>query len=370
MFLLFLLATIAFQPTDSSEQIDFLRISFKANKDSFAFGTFHFQYTRGRCASLSDAESGVFSSSISEDGLYVFDGKNERYDLLADPEALAAVTKRLSKKKSASMATAFRALTDGEVTLLDRMFLDDEDKYSYRSPEIYPGTEMFCTDAYFNFPLSLGNCDKVIGDLFDNLSRIKDGVYTLSELDLDSKLDGLPACKLLCTFKGGSITYWIDRSRGCLPIRVELRGDEPGFDASYRYSDFEHVASAGWLPRRRQRIWASGKLAELVVITKLDVTNRPQRSLFTLDFPKPVPLNNQAKQLVYAKQKTWSLLDLPGASSPRTRPAPQQHFSAGEMPGEIEPGLNWLIPLAGAIVLAVAGLTSFFWWRAKRRQVV
>ncbi len=370
MFFALMLATIVIQPAGSTEQLDFLRLSFRANKDAFAFGTFRFQYTRGRCATLADAEAGVFSKSIIEDGLYVVDGKNERYDLLADPTALAAVTTLIAKDRVSSTAVVFRALTDGEVTLLDRLWLGESGGFSSRSPEIYPGTRIFCSDAYFHFPLSLGNCDKTTGDLFAELTLVKEGKCTLTELDFDSLLDDLPVCKLSFTYPAGKYMYWIDRSRGCLPVRIQIHHDKTGSDSIYRFSDFEHIANAGWLARRRLHVWASGQLADRIVVTEVDTTNRPSRSMFQLDFPEAVPLHDQARQLAHPKRKVWSLLNLPGASSPGTRPVIPQSLSLGEMPGEMEPGFNWLIIVAGMMVLAVAAAIVFFAMRGKRRHGV
>jgi hypothetical protein len=371
MLLLSLLAAIAFQPAGSAEQVDFLRMSFKANKDAFAFGTFRFEYTRGRCANPADAESEVFSKSIKEDGLYVFDGKNERYDLLADPAALAAVTMRIDKSKSSSFAMVFRSLTNGEVTLRDQRWLDDSNEFSQFSPEIYPGKRLFCDSAYFQFPLSLGNCDQFNPDLFDELSLVKDGKCTITELDFDSRLDGLPVCKLSYAYKIGKCTHWIDRNRGCLSIRVLIHDDQSGSDSIYRFSDFEQVAGAGWLARRRLHTWANGNLADRIVVTEIDTMNRPSRSLFQLDFPKPVPLPDRVKRVIYPARKTWSLLDLPDVSSPGTQTVAQQVFAGGEMPGEIEAGLNWLIPVAGIIgLVAVAALLVFLRWRRNASQVV
>ena len=117
MLLLTLAGLIAYQADDSTKQIEFLRSSYKANKDAFAYGSFRFEFTRGSSESFSDAESEVFTRSFREDGLYVFDGENARYELLADPKVLAAATKRIDVLHSTSFITAFRSLTDGTFTL-------------------------------------------------------------------------------------------------------------------------------------------------------------------------------------------------------------------------------------------------------------
>jgi hypothetical protein len=367
MILLCLVAAVSVQPAGSADQAEFLRLSFKANKDAFAFGTFHFEYTRGVCASLSDAEAGVFSKSIREDGLYVVDGKNERYDLLADATALAAVTTHVAKNKTSSFARVFRMLTNGQVTLLDRLWLDDSSKFSHRSPEIYPGTSIFCGSAYFQFPLSLGNCDKFTTDLFDDLSACKDGKCTITELDFDAQLDGLPVCKLSYTFRTGKCTHWIDRNRGCLSVRVVIHDNASGSDSIYRFGEFEHVKGAGWLPRRRLHIWAKGQLADRIVVTGIDTTRRPDRSMFQLDFAEPVPLPDGTKGVIHSKRKNWSLLDLPIAMAPGAHLLTHDRTSFGQMPGEIEGHFNWTAVVAATTGVLLVVLTVILWRRSRRR---
>jgi hypothetical protein len=85
--------------------------------------------------------------------MYVFNGKNAGYDLLAEPGDLAAVTTRINDRLSGSFAKVFRALTDGEVTFLDLLSLDKENKFSHHAPAMYPGTEIFYSDGFFEFPL-------------------------------------------------------------------------------------------------------------------------------------------------------------------------------------------------------------------------
>jgi len=47
MLCLILAVTLGYQADDTSQQIEFLRVSCKANKDAFAYGTFRFEFTRG-----------------------------------------------------------------------------------------------------------------------------------------------------------------------------------------------------------------------------------------------------------------------------------------------------------------------------------
>ena len=70
MVLLLLASVVGYQAVGSMEHIEYLRLSFKANKDAFVFGTFRFEYTRGSSASLSDAMAGVFSE-VSPGGRFL-----------------------------------------------------------------------------------------------------------------------------------------------------------------------------------------------------------------------------------------------------------------------------------------------------------
>ncbi len=72
MLFLILAGMIGYQPSDPMQQVEYLRLSYKANKDQFLYGSFRFEFTRGLSASLSDAETGVFSKAFEETGLLVF----------------------------------------------------------------------------------------------------------------------------------------------------------------------------------------------------------------------------------------------------------------------------------------------------------
>ncbi len=370
MFLALLAAMISIGSDDRSQQIEFLRVSYKANTEAFAFGTFHFEYTTGSCATLADAESAVFSKAVREDGLYVFDGKNARYDLIAGPADIAAVTTRIDDQKTASSASSFRMLTDGEVTFLDFQYLDKSNTILNHKPEMYSGTRVFYDDARFKFPLWIGDAGRHPYDLFRGLTAVKEGRASLVELDFDSHLDGLKVCKLSLAYGEDKRTYWVDLSRGCVPLRIVGHHGQNTADSVYKFSDLEHVPNAGWLPRRSLHILLNGKVVDRIVVTQIDTENKPRSPLFQLDFPQPMPVLDRHRKLFYARQKSWSLLNLPSRSSPGTRAAIPRAFNPPtDMPGEIEAGSPWAIVVSAAAVLGIISGAVLIALKRRKRLV-
>ena len=356
MLLLLLAATVALQPGDHMRDIDYLRLSYKSNKEAFAFGTFRFEYTIGNCASLPDAEAGVFARSLHEQGLYVFYGKNARYDLIADPREFAAFSTRIREHQFSSIAVALRMLTDGQVTLLDSLNPSESGSEWYHSAGIRRG-RLFYKDGFFEFPLWLGDDSARGYDLFSDLSDVKEGRSTLIELDREALLDGLKVCKVSFSWGDGKRTYWIDSKRGSVPLRILDHFNRGDLDVIFRYDDVEHVEGAGWIPRKATHIIGSRGPVDRTVITEIDVRNRPTAAVFQLEFPEPINMVDRARQLVYPKSKTWSLLNLPGRSSAGVSPAiPTTFVAPADLPGEIEGGPPWAtIALASAAVCLVVG---------------
>ena len=156
MILLVLVAVAGLQPPEvSDQQIEFLRLSYKSNKDAFTFGTFHFDYTRGACASPTDAEAGVFTRAVNERGLYLFDGTNARYELIADPKDLAAATTWIGERKRSSLAGAYRTLTDGKERSSTTSRLTSLTRISFIVPISTRGQSCFTRKRSFNFHYGL-----------------------------------------------------------------------------------------------------------------------------------------------------------------------------------------------------------------------
>ena len=123
------------------------------------------------------------------------------------------------------------------------------------------------------------------------------------------------------------------------PCAIVEHYNPNNLDITYIFSDLEHVANAGWLPRRRLHIIGQGAIVDRYVVTEIDTLKRPERSIFQLDFPEPITCFDQAKKLVYPRRKTWSLLNLPGSSSAGVRPFPPS-VPQPKLPGEVVPNFS------------------------------
>ncbi len=354
-FLLVLGGMLCYQTDDSAQQLEFLRLSYRANKDAFAYGSFRFEFTKGSSASFSDAESEVFTRSFREDGLYAFDGGDARYDLIADPKDLAAATKRISDHRRSAFIRAFRSVTDGKLTLRDNLETDQTNTSLRHSPIIFPGTDTFYKSGAFEFPLYLGDNCHTDPDLFQDLTSVQDGKVSLAELDMDSRLDEVKVCKFSFTWADGKRTYWIDIARGSVPLRILDHYNPNSADIVYIFRDLEHVANVGWLPRRRLHIIGQGGLVDRIVVTEIDTKNKPGPAVFQLEFPEPISVFDTARKLVYPRRKVWSLRDLPQRSSPGVRPV-SPYTRPPEMPAEVVPVSWWTVILSAVAILLVTAV--------------
>ncbi len=353
--LLLLVGILPCYAEDPARQLEYIRLSYKANKDAFLFGTFRFEYTIGVSASASDAKSGIFTRSIKEDGFYAFDGKNARYELTADPKAVAAVSRWIDSRRTSSLARTFRLLTDGKVTFMDLLYMDPGDTVLRHNPQIVSGTHPY--DDRFDFPLYVGSQHSRPYDLFRDLTAIKDDKASLNELDVDSNLNGLKVCRVSFSYQEGKCTYWIDLNRGSVPLQIADHYNATNLDILFSFDDLVLVPGGGWLPRRMLHVIGNGGTVYRLKVTDIDAQHRPPSTTFQLEFPEPVGLVDGARKLAYSGRKTWSLLNLPGRSSTEAKPAiPMNHLTPPDLPGEVGPGSSWAIVVIPVLLLVLVGL--------------
>ena len=357
MLILILVAALGGQPTSESQKLEFIRLSYKANKEAFAYGSFPFRYTRGSSKNLSDAQAGVFSRSVHAEGFYAFDGTNARFELIPNPEELAAATTRVGERGRSSYVSTFRMLTDGKVTLLDTLGPDQSRTALTHRAAIFPEAGIFY--RRLDFPLYVGDKTLRGDDLFGDLTGLQQGLASLLELDLDSRLGDRKVCKLSLSYKDGTLTYWIDLDRGSVPLQIFNVANGGNTRITVTYDNLQFVANRGWLPFRRVHVIDDGKVVDWIEIDQVDCKTKPGASVFQLEFPEPVGLVDQARKLAYSRRKTWSLLDLPGPHSRGTKPAiPVSFPPPPEMQGEDDSPSRWKI---GLVLISAILLVSLVW---------
>jgi hypothetical protein len=96
-----------------------------------------------------------------------------------------------------------------------------------------------------------------------------------------------------------------------------------------------------------------------VLVHEAKLDRPPDRSVFRLEFPEPIAMLDQARNLTYAaKRRTWDLRNLPSPNSPQVhRLSVPQYVPPPEMPGE-RAGGNGLtkVLLAVGTVLAILAI--------------
>jgi hypothetical protein len=337
-------------PELRQQQFTSAALAYQANREAFRFGTFRFKFTRGSARSNEAALAGQFSSAYTAAGLYVFDGKNSRFEHNYSVDDLAKSTRKTGANESRSVLTPLRMLCNGDVTFADRPFLNAVASSVGSSIMIHAGALYF--KQHFEFPLWLGQDGTGPSDIGDAVKLVKDGKCTIKDLDCHSRVDDADVCKVVLDLGAGRRVYWLDLNRGAIPLRVEdFRGSDLTHIAVAR--DIRFLAGAGWLPMTEVLVMQNGKVGRETRITEADVSHKPDASAFQLDFPSPVDLYDDARKLKYSPRKTWSLLELPGRVSPSAEPfMPKAFVPEPELPREVAQSSRWpAFFFASAVVL-------------------
>jgi hypothetical protein len=303
-------------------ELESLGLACQANREAFRFGTFRFDFITGRASSTEEGAAGKYSADYTGSGFYAFDGKNCRFECLYTLEDLVKSRRKITENEYKSLSPV-RILCDGDSTLADYPLLDEPGTAFSHSAMIHAGTRYFT--GRFNFPLWLGQDDLSPTNLSRVAGLVKDGKCTLKELDFRSHLDGAEVCKVVLDFGTGGRTYWIDTSRGAIPVRIEFTRDSKLTHLEV-LGDIRFVAGAGWLPMSDIFVMLDGKSIKQTRITAVEVAQKPGPSVFQLDFPSEIGLYDEAKKLKYAPRKTWSLLHLPARGSRDAEPAEAARF--------------------------------------------
>jgi len=309
--------------------------------------------------------------------MYIFRG-TRRYENLYPPEEQVARRVKHSPTSWQTYVTATRLLTDGETTLMDTIDVGADGKTVLHSPNLRAGAQQFFRLAE-GVPLQLGNPDPPEYDLGKCLGNVLAGrgKAVLAELDEAARLDGTAVVKIMVDVLVQDVklrvTFWVDLEHGAIPVQSRVVGTPPhtGIPTVLQFNNTDvRWAGRGWLPFR----WsvAQGDLSpdgdvptmfvREVVIDDADFAKKPDRALFSMDFPKEYGLSDSDRLVGFGSRRVWSLNDFSPAA--RALAHPIRAGVGGSLPGmpnARSPWTSWALSLIllGITLLLGAGTLVF-----------
>ena len=333
------------------------------NRAKFPFGSFQIDLWEGQAPDAASARSGKFSKSVRTQGELVFIPENARYTSVFSDDDFEAAISRPSERQTTSTLMSFRALTNGKLSLMDRVTPTSKPSRTGRTVMIEAGPEEFIRFA--KFPLALGSPEAGRNDFSRNVLAALDGKtgWALESVEDHVTYETREVVRLALRTPTGKVAFWVDLERGGIPLKERFETEDGKFASETYRDDVRLVEGHGWLPYAQTLFDpGSGGTKRLVILasnleTKIDV------SMFLLSFPTPVQVYDRATNRVYKAAKTIDLNHLPGPDSPDS--VPVSASPPADQPGEIEASRSpaWL--LAG---LAMIGLGAVaVWWLSRKK---
>lgn len=348
------------QGNDDTNFVAAVRDTYNANLEELRSGSLYFTLASGTSADLKSALSGRWSSRVEAECSFYSDGKNSRFECLYKPEDLHRYRKPINDRQFASSLMPIRILTDGTMSLIDRLGATPDGKGLIHAPRLFPGKFEFYQNL--SLPLALGGN----GAGYLHLGADIDGAllnrpeWRLAEISDRDSIGKVNVVKLTFKAPDRSRVYWVDIERGAIPLKIESyhKGE---LLITFVRENLRLLSNKGWYPMREVSFVKGGKTREHMIREKSDFGVPPNDSEFRLQFPQPQRLVNQALLVNYAPRNVWDLRKLPSPSSAGTQRLVVAKSPAGlaQMPaGEREAPPNWAMPLTlvGLILLAIVAL--------------
>ena len=356
-----------------------IRTAYESNRAALsAFGTIRFRETDGELPpglrpTLDEVAKADWTRLSPLEGLYVFDGRAARFDhVFPLREALARQVK-VGKNYWITPLNSWRALTDGRTTLLDLVGVQDDESGLRYNPRLLDGTERFFRDL--ELPLLVGDPrpNNNPPDLGQDLARAAAGRpdWSLSGVEEDLPLDGSRVVKLTSSGAKNGCQYWVDLERGAVPLRILWSDQASGETHIYYFADVRAVGR-GWFPFHMilafvDSLSPDGRIERAFfrekVITEADFEHRPDRKLFQMEFPEPVPLINITTKVRHDPRRVWDLAAISPAAARRAKPLDMAGPQAPPppLPGARPGRPPWALPLigVGAVLLLLSGILVF-----------
>ncbi len=173
-------------------------------------------------------------------------------------------------------------------------------------------------------------------------------------------------------WKGGALSFFVDKHRGFIPIETRMYSDADGKTPGTRLfvTDIRECSGRRWFPMRCVAISMDGHevsgqhLVREIVVTRLDVDKRPSRDAFSLKLPAGYSINDPDRspsQYKLEEDETVTLANLP-AFYERTF---HEHQVADLQPPARSP-LRTALLIANVVFLILLG--GFVAFRILRRR--
>jgi hypothetical protein len=343
-----MIATVQVDSRVAAELLE-IRELHEANQATMTYGALRFEYTVGSAKTASDARNGEFQNSRTARGRYLFDVGRALIEVLHEPTEMAAARRKTSPNQYTSSISSYRALTDGNITLMDYLDLAFESSEVIHHPYT-AGAETFF--RYTRLPLNLGDPSPRLSSLLADLDGCLSGQFPL--VSLEPMHHAGEACLYIKMQKpAGTTEYWIDSKRGAIPLKMVEIVTEHGYTFEEYLDDLRPNNRGGWFPRILTLCTNQLSRVERCVITSAEFETPPPDTAFRLEFPEPVPVLDKLKGERRPPSKLWALSDLhTGSGQPLHlgTPPPQ----APDLPTEGNGSPLW--PIGLAVFLSVAVL--------------
>ena len=363
-------------PSDAT--LEAIRTAYAANRAALGYGTVRFEVAAGHAKDVESARRGDFARIWTATGFYVFDGPRARYEVVYPIADMVSARIKTSPKSWTSPLSSERFLTDGRITLIDKIEVNPDDREYFHTAQINPGTETAFGNGFL-FPLDLGNprpkdweLDRAIGDMN------RPGT-SMSVIEFGPSSPRDPSVlRFIIEWKGppvGRLDYLIDLEKGAIPKSLvmvpEFVDGRKATDWRTECDDIRPVGEGRYLPYRYLVLdtppnGGGPRFARQLRIIEADFATRPAASQFRLEFPEARTMTDSASMVRYPAQKTWDLANLPRAASPGNQKLTMSGppATAPEMPGPIQPRSQWPFVLMGLGALIVAVALVFAWRRS------
>jgi hypothetical protein len=329
------------------------------NKAKFLNCAITFEFVDAYAVSFEEAARGVLTDVQRTDGKFAIRGQQIAYECVFSDDSMRAAAVQVADGRTATRLNSFRAVTNGKLTITDRILVGSEGKLQ-RGTHIDSERGEFFT--LVQIPLSLGVPDNYREDLSRVFGMIVERAagMQLKRIDEGVEISGVKTIRVELSTARGKRVVWVDPERGGIPL---LTHDEMSDGTSYRlqYGDVRLVPDHGWLPFDTITYLPGGRVKRLRVKT-LDFGKLADET-FRLAFPAPVAMINLASNVSYRPQKAWDLSSLPSATSENVTPLATVPATDPEFPTSRGTGLPYF--QIAILVISIIGIAGFLWWRKR-----